>query len=113
MFLEGRGERFPWLAEAEANLSLHVIGVELSPISDLDLVENILVSWNWMLSPKLMLCSAMNNLSGLLQDMSVVLLNPGVDQVAWLVLCRLEHIHTGRCIPTHPILSHPQLAAGS
>lgn len=49
----------------------------------LDLVENILESWNWMLSPKLMLCSAMNDLSALLQDMAVVLLNPGVDQVAW------------------------------
>jgi hypothetical protein len=29
----------------------------------LDLAERILVSWSWMLSPKLMLCSAMADLS--------------------------------------------------
>jgi hypothetical protein len=34
VFLQGGDERFPWLAEIEPNLPLHVIGIELNPISN-------------------------------------------------------------------------------
>jgi hypothetical protein len=62
---------FPWPAQTEAILRVHVVWMQLISVAPLttrsmylDVMDRILVSWSWMQCPRLMLCSATTNLSG-------------------------------------------------
>lgn len=62
MFFQIVGRRIPWLTQAEAILPICIGDQSVAyPIMwsvYLDLVEKMLVSWSWILWPRLLLCSA-------------------------------------------------------
>jgi hypothetical protein len=72
----------------------------------LDLAEKMLVFWNWIWCPRLMLCPAMTDLSGSAKWYCLTLVS--VEQSSQ---CRPDHTQKEFCkLPVSSILDHPWLA---